>query len=81
MAIVKSIEKVSGKKIPKNRETTIDYNADNYFFSIWSYRDGDIGHIYGSKQNMQFNKEMAKKLRNALNAFLQEEGCESERKG
>lgn len=49
-----------------------DYDMDDQLFTIWSYKQGDLDRTEGVKQNMQFDKEMARKLRDALNQFLLE---------
>jgi hypothetical protein len=70
MAIIKSLEKDTSKSIPLRTEAVADYNFYDEHFSIWSYKDGDFSRNDTPKQNMQFNREMAKTLRDALNDFL-----------
>lgn len=69
MARVKSLDRIH-KEIQANSLTVADYNMDEQYFSIWSYKQGDLNRIEGAKQNLQFDKEMARKLRDALNDFL-----------
>ena len=71
MAIIKSLIHDSSKKVPRQTETAADYNSDGEYFSIWSYRNGDIRRNGNCPQNMQFDKEMAITLRDALNRFIQ----------
>lgn len=71
MARIISLERTH-KSIQANSSIVADYNMDNRFFSIWSYRQGDLDRTKGGSQNMQFDKEMARKLRDALNQFLME---------
>ncbi|MCL2188753.1 MAG: hypothetical protein FWC16_07165 [Defluviitaleaceae bacterium] len=74
MAIIKSLEKDTNKNIQrltsKTAVTAADFNADEEYFSIWSYKNGDVARERGCPQNMQFDKEVATILRDALNEFL-----------
>jgi len=74
MAIIQSLEKDSNKNIPrltnKTAITATDFNVDEEYFSIWSYKNGDVARERGCPQNMQFDKEIVKILCDALNDFL-----------
>ena len=70
MAIIKLLKKDSSKAYPMRGETSADYNFYGEYFSVWSYKDGDLSQSGVCTQNMQFNKEIAKQLRDALNDFL-----------
>ena len=69
MAIIREIRKTS-KSIPTRSETIAEYNSDEHFFSIWSYKDGDLSGEGTCKQNMQFDKQVANDLFTALKSFL-----------
>jgi len=69
MAIIRKLRKTT-KNIPTRSETVAEYNSDELYFSIWSYKDGDLSGEGTCKQNMQFDKEIAKNLYNALKSFL-----------
>ena len=69
MAIIRNLRKTT-KGIPNRSETIAEYNSDENFFSIWSYKDGDLSGEGTCKQNMQFDKQIAKDLYNALKSFL-----------
>lgn len=70
MAVIKSLIKDSSRNIPIRGETVADYSFYGDYFSIWSYKDGDMNRKGACSQNMQFNKEVAKVLRDALDLFL-----------
>lgn len=73
MAVIKSLIHDTSRKIQSRNEMfAADYNADSEFFSIWSYKKGDMQRLGDCSQNMQFDKEMAKILRDALNVFLKD---------
>ena len=72
MAIITSLIRDTTKEFKKAKTTEANaiHNAGTEFFSIWSSGSNNrqcIGHY---SQNMQFNKETAKILRDALNDFL-----------
>ena len=69
MAIIRKLRKTT-KNIPNRTETVAEYNSDEKYFSIWSYKDGDLSGEGTCKQNMQFDKEIAKNLYDALKSFL-----------
>ena len=71
MAHIISLERTH-KDIRVNTSIVADYDMDDRYFSLWSYRKGDFGRTKGGSQNMQFDKEMACKLRDALDHFLNE---------
>jgi len=72
MARIISLDRIH-KDIRINASSVADFDMDDQFFSIWSYRQGDLDRTKGGSQNMQFDKEMARKLRDALNQFLLED--------
>ena len=72
MARIISLERAH-KDIRVNSSSVADYDMDDRYFSIWSYRQGDMDRAKNGSQNMQFDKEMARKLRDALNQFLLED--------
>lgn len=69
MARIISLERTK-KDIRASTSIVADYDMDDRFFSIWSYRQGDLDRNKSGSQNMQFDKAMARKLRDALNHFL-----------
>ena len=69
MAKITSLVRIS-KDIKPNANIVADYNMDDKYFSIWSYKKGDIYRTGNCSQNMQFDKEIARQLRDALNQFL-----------
>ena len=71
MARIISLDRIH-KDIHVNSSIVADYDMDDQFFSIWSYKQGDLDRTEGVKQNMQFDKEMARELRDALDQFLME---------
>lgn len=71
MAKIISLVRTS-KDIRANSEIVADYNMDDQYFSIWSYRKGDLARSGDCPQNMQFDKKIARELRDALNQFLLE---------
>lgn len=71
MARIISLDRTC-KDIRVNTLIVADYDMDDQFFSIWSYRQGDLDRVKGGSQNMQFDKEMVRKLRDALNLFLKD---------
>ncbi|MCL1823924.1 MAG: hypothetical protein FWG44_06945 [Oscillospiraceae bacterium] len=72
MAVIVSLREDLSKNIELHGEHPADYCFNSEHFSIWSYKNGDINRNGACTQNMQFNKEMAKILRDALNVFLQD---------
>lgn len=71
MAKIISLVRTS-KDITPNASIVADYNMDDKYFSIWSYKKGDISRSGTCSQNMQFDKDIARQLRDALNQFLLE---------
>ena len=71
LAIIKILEPVN-KDISTSTSVVAEYDMNENFFSIWSYKEGDVCKTEGVKQNMQFDKEIARQLRDALNVFLKE---------
>lgn len=72
MAKIVSLLRTS-KDINPNSSIVADYNMDDQYFSIWSYKNGDLSRSGNCSQNMQFDKTTARQLRDALNKFLLEE--------
>ena len=70
MAIIRSLQYVTDKKIPTQSETAADYTMDDEYFSIWSYTNGDFNRNGECHQNMQFNRQQAKELMTALDKFI-----------
>lgn len=70
MAVVKKLYFEKGKSIPKQSEIVAEYNMDNEYFSIWSYKKGDFQRAESSKQNIQFDSKIAEELYEALGQFL-----------
>ena len=71
MAKIVSLMRTS-KNIQSSSEIVADYGMDDTYFSIWSYKKGDMLRSGTCPQNMQFDKEIARQLRDALNEFLVE---------
>ena len=69
MAKIISLIRTS-KNIKPNADIVADYGMDDTYFSIWSYKKGDLSRSGNCSQNMQFDKEIARQLRDALNEFL-----------
>lgn len=72
MAKILSLQRTS-KDIIVTTSSVADFNMDNQHFSIWSYKNGDLTRSGTCPQNMQFDKAVARQLRDALNQFLLEE--------
>ena len=70
MAIIQSLKRDKSKDMRSRGETAADYNSDGMYFAIWSYKNGDINRNGDCPQQMQFDKKVAKVLRDALNVFL-----------
>lgn len=69
MAIIDDIRK-KDKDIRANTHTVMDYNFDENYYSIWTYKSGDVDGEYGTKQSLQFDKKIAKKLIRTLQDFV-----------
>lgn len=48
----------------------MDYKFNDEFYSIWTYKSGDIKGEYGTKQNLQFDNQMAIRLVETLEEFI-----------
>lgn len=70
MAVVKKLHFESGKDIPVRSEIVAEFNMNSEYFSIWSYKAGDLDRTESSKQNIQFDKQIAEELYSALGRFL-----------
>ena len=71
MAKILSLQRTS-KDIKVTTSSVADFNMDDRYFSSWSYKNGDLNRSGSCPQNMQFDKVVAKQLRDALNQFLLE---------
>lgn len=69
MAIIKKIRKVS-KKISPTSYTVMDYNYNDLYYSIWTYKSGDLDGREGTKQTLQFDKTLAIELVKSLEEFI-----------
>ena len=70
MARIISLKKDTTKKNYSRGQSVSDYNFEGGSFSIWTYKNGDINRSGDCSQNLQFDKEHARVLRDALNDFL-----------
>ncbi len=72
VAIIKETHYEKGKSISSksSSQVAMEYNWDDEFFGIWAYRNGDLNREHGPKQKLQFNKQVAKEIYNALGKFL-----------
>jgi len=69
MALINTIVKTSDE--PKsNTGVQADFNFNKSVLTIRTYKAGDINRKNGAKQNIQLDKDMAKKLCNILNDFI-----------
>ena len=71
MAKIVSLQRTS-KNIKVTTSCAADFDMDDQYFSIWSYKQGDLNRSGDCPQNMQFDKAVARQLRDALNQFLLE---------
>jgi hypothetical protein len=70
MAIIKSLEiRESGRRRSRT-EICAEYSSTKNLFSLCSFRESDINGIGNASQNMQFTKEIAEILYDALGKFL-----------
>ena len=69
MAIIDDIRK-RDKKINASTHTVMDYNFDDRYYSIWTYKSADTDGEHGPKQSLQFDKHNALKLIKTLEEFL-----------
>ena len=71
MAILNELVSVSERP---NARTNVsgDYCFDKNYFQIRTYKAGDTNRTESQKQNIQLDKEMAKRLVNLLNQFIEE---------
>jgi hypothetical protein len=70
MARIMDIRKCN-KVISVKNKTVIDFNSNNKYFSIWVHTAGQESGIETCPLNMQFDLEMAKRLKNYLNQFIE----------
>ncbi|MCL2300316.1 MAG: hypothetical protein FWC27_09260 [Firmicutes bacterium] len=70
MAIIQSLKLDNSRSTSRQGQTAADYNMNGDFFTIWSYKNGDVNRDGDCPQVMQFDKNVAKVLRDALNVFL-----------
>ena len=69
MAIITDIKKVD-KKIKPNSHTVMDYNFNNDYYSMWTFKSNDPNGLEGSKQTLQFDLKQAKILLKTLEEFI-----------
>lgn len=72
MAVIKEVYHENGKTISSRQSSQVamEYNWDDEFFGIWTYRNGDLHREHGPKQQLQLNKQIAEEIYNALGKFL-----------
>ncbi len=70
MARIMDIRKCS-KIISVNNKTVMDVNSNNEYFSIWVHTAGQETGLGTCPLNMQFDNQMAVRLRDYLNEFIQ----------
>ena len=71
MARIMDIRKC-GKIIRVNNKTVMDVNSNEKYFSIWVHTAGQETGLSTCPLNMQFDVEMAERLRCYLNNFIEE---------
>ncbi|MDY0234547.1 MAG: hypothetical protein RBR71_00755 [Gudongella sp.] len=69
MAIIKDIRKVD-KKIKPTSHTVMDYNSNEDYYSMWTYKSNDPNGEEGSKQTLQFDLKQVKVLLKTLEEFI-----------
>lgn len=71
MALLGKIIKLKNEQINlRPGKVVCDVIFDKNYLQIRSYRMGDINCELGSKQNIQFDKNTAKEIRDLLNEFI-----------
>ena len=69
MAIINNLKYVN--EVPNVRTLVeADYCYNKNYFQIRTYKTGDVKMEFGAKQNIQIDKQMAKKLIHILNEFI-----------
>ena len=68
--LVVDIKKNKAKSINNKGTSAADYNFDDTHFQIWGYKDGDLKRGGNPTQQLTFDVDMAKELRDAINTFL-----------
>ncbi|NLJ31203.1 MAG: hypothetical protein GX424_06340 [Clostridiales bacterium] len=61
-----------GRMIHAKTKTVMDINYNQKLFSIWVYAAGQESGVEPSRLSIQLDRDMAKRLRNALDAFIGE---------
>ena len=72
MAQIITLERNPRKNTKKQTRIVADYDMDNEYFRLWTYKKNDNTGIEGAKQTILLDKEIARKLRDELNVFLEE---------
>jgi len=74
MAVLGKIIKLNDEHINlRSGEVVGDVIMERDYFQLRTYSMNDEDREYGAKQNVQFTKEMAKKLRYYLDQFIEGE--------
>jgi len=71
MAVLSELIKVNEEPIIRT-SVLGDYCFNEKYFQIRTYKAGDINRKEGSKQNIQFDKEIASELVKLLNQFIKQ---------
>ena len=70
MARITDIRKCN-KIIRVNNQTVMDINSNKEYFSMWVHTAGQESGLGTSPLNIQLNEQMAERLRNYLNEFIE----------
>lgn len=70
MARITDIRKCN-KIIRVNNQTVMDINSNKEYFSMWVHTAGQETGLGTSPLNIQLNEQMAERLRNYLNEFIE----------
>jgi len=72
MARITDIRKCN-KIIRVSNQTVMDINSNKEYFSMWVHTAGQETGLGTSPLNIQLNEQMAVRLRNELNEFIEKE--------
>jgi len=72
MARITDIRKCN-KIIRVSNQTVMDINSNKEYFSMWVHTAGQETGLGTSPLNIQLNEQMAVRLRNYLNEFIEKE--------
>jgi hypothetical protein len=72
MAQIITLKRNPHKNTKRQTRIVADYDMDNEFFRLWTYKKNDDTGIEGAKQIIVLDKEIAQKLRDELSVFLGE---------